>query len=371
VALAALSACGLDLRVVETIGLPATTTTSTSSTTTTTRPKPTTTTSVVRPATTSTTRKVKPVGTPPPAPPSTPAPLTGLPMEPVAAGRPVLVVKIDNAPKARPQVGLNQADVVFEEGVEGGITRFAALFHSSDSITVGPVRSARSTDIALVSPLNRPLFAYSGANDVFKRYVAGAPLVDVGVERCPAQYHRDDARSSPYNLFSTTRGLFDLAPTDSRRPPALFSYRAPGEAAAGPGARPVSHARALWQGSAKLTAAAWDWDATAKGWRRTQNDEAHVDAAGRQVIPPNVIFQFVTYRDTGLVDSSGTSVPEAEVVGEGNAWVLSGGLLIPARWSKSDASSITRYVDGSGAEVRLAPGRTWVELVPPGNGDAF
>jgi DUF3048 family protein len=371
VALAALSACGLDLRVVETIGLPATTTTSTSSTTTTTRPKPTTTTSVVRPATTSTTRKVKPVGTPPPAPPSTPAPLTGLPMEPVAAGRPVLVVKIDNAPKARPQVGLNQADVVFEEGVEGGITRFAALFHSSDSMPVGPVRSARSTDIALVSPLNRPLFAYSGANDVFKRYVAGAPLVDVGVERCPAQYHRDDARSSPYNLFSTTRGLFDLAPTDSRRPPALFSYRAPGEAAAGPGARPVSHARALWQGSAKLTAAAWDWDATAKGWRRTQNDEAHVDAAGRQVIPPNVIFQFVTYRDTGLVDSSGTSVPEAEVVGEGDAWVLSGGLLIPARWSKSDASSITRYVDGSGAEVRLAPGRTWVELVPPGNGDAF
>jgi hypothetical protein len=292
-------------------------------------------------------------------------------MDPVAAGRPVLVVKIDNAPKARPQVGLNQADVVFEEGVEGGITRFAALFHSADSVPVGPVRSARSTDIALVSPLNRPLFAYSGANEVFERYVADAPLVDVGVKRYPAHYQRDSARSSPYNLFSATRALFELAPSPHRPPPALFSYRRPGEAAAGPDAKPVTHARALWQGATKSTAAAWDWDATAKGWRRTQNDEAHVDAAGRVVTPPNVIFQFVDYRDTGLVDSSGSSVPEAQVVGEGDAWVLSGGLLIPAHWSKPDAASVTRYVDASGADVRLAPGRTWIELVPPGNADAY
>ena len=372
VALAALTACGIDLRTVETIGMPATTTTSTSSTTTTTRPpppKPTTTTT--RPATTSTTRAARPVAAPPPAPPAIVGPLTGLPMDAAAARRPVLVVKIDNAPMARPQVGLNQADVVFEEGVEGGITRFAALFHSADSVPVGPVRSARSTDVAIVSPLNRPLFAYSGANEVFERYVADAPLVDVGVKQYPTQYHRDAARSSPYNLFTATRTLFELTPPGSRPPPALFSYRGPGEAAAGPGARPITHARALWQGAAKSTAAAWDWDPTARGWRRTQNDEAHVDAAGRQVTPPNVIFQFVNYRDTGLVDSSGSSVPEAQVVGGGEAWVLSGGLLVPARWSKSDASSVTRYVDASGVEVRLAPGRTWIELVPPGNGDAY
>src|SRR5207237_3959294 len=126
-----------------------------------------------------------------PAPPTTAAaPLTGLPMDIVRARRPVLVVKIDNAPKARPQIGLNQADVVFEEGVEGGITRFAALFHSEMSKPVGPVRSARSTDIKIVSALHHPLFAYSGANALFKQYVHDAPLVDVGVDNYADRYHR-------------------------------------------------------------------------------------------------------------------------------------------------------------------------------------
>jgi hypothetical protein len=383
------SACGTDFLRVETVNPPPTTTTSTS-TTTTTRPKPTTTTT--RPkaptSTTATTRpkpKVAPPTTagtlppgfgpagPPPAVPAPPtmaaSPLTGLPMDIVRSRRPVLVVKIDNAPKARPQIGLNQADVVFEEGVEGGITRFAALFHSEESKPVGPVRSARSTDIKIVSALHHPLFAYSGANALFKQYVHDAPLVDVGVDNYPDRYHRDTGRSSPYNLFSETEELLKLAPDGSVAPPALFAWRAPGAAPSGPGAHAVTHARVWWQAS-KMTEAIWDWDPTAKGWRRTQNGETHVDAAGRQVTPANVVVQFVTYHDTGLVDSSGTSVPEADVVGEGDAWVLTGGMLIPCHWSKASNTEITHYTDASGAEVRLARGKTWVELVPPSQGEA-
>jgi hypothetical protein len=279
------------------------------------------------------------------------------------------VVKIDNAPKARPQIGLNQADVVFEEGVEGGITRFAALFHSEESKPVGPVRSARTTDIRLLSALRHPLFAYSGANATFQRSVHEAPLVDVGVDAHPDRYHRDSARPSPYNLFSDTDLLFDLAPDGSVPPPALFAFRSPAAAPSGPGARAVSHARVFWQAS-KLTEALWDWDATAKGWRRTQNGEVHVDGAGKQVTPANVVVQFVTYHDTGQVDSTGTAVPEADVVGEGDAWVLTGGMLIPCRWSKASDTDITRYTDASGTEVQLARGKTWVELVPPGQGEA-
>jgi hypothetical protein len=380
------SACGTDLLRVETIN-PAPTTTST---TTTTRPKPTTTTTVA-PSTTTTTRSTK-VAVPPTAPaagpgtgrpasaplaaPDVPAapttaasPLTGLPMDIKRSARPVLVVKIDNAPKARPQIGLNQADVVFEEGVEGGITRFAALFHSEESKPVGPVRSARTTDIKLLSALRHPLFAYSGANATFQRYIGEAPLVDVGVDAYPDRYHRDDARLSPYNLFTDTTTLFDLTPDGAVPPPALFSFRSPGAAASGPGAAPVSRARVWWQAS-KLTEAIWEWDATAKGWRRTQNGEVHVDSTGRQVTPANVVVQFVTYHDTGQVDSTGTAVPEADVVGSGDAWVLSGGMLIPCRWSKASDTDITRYTDSSGAEVKLARGKTWVELVPPGQGEA-
>ncbi len=386
------SACGTDLLKVETIN-PAPTTT-TSSTTTTTRPKPKLTTTT-RAATSTTVTTLSTPGTPRPrakpkvpsavaAPPATKAttpaavpappttataPLTGLPMDIVRARRPVLVVKIDNAPKARPQIGLNQADVVFEEGVEGGITRFAALFHSEGSKPVGPVRSARTTDIRLISALRHPLFAYSGANAAFQRYVDQAPLVDVGFDAHADRYHRDSARPSPYNLFSETEKLFDLAPDGAVPPPALFSYRSPGAPPSGADARAVTHAKAWWQAS-KYTEALWDWDPTAKGWRRTQNGEAHVDGAGKQVTPANVVLQFVTYHDTGQVDSTGTAVPEADVVGEGDAWVLTGGMLIPCRWSKASDTDITHYTDASGAPVKLTPGKTWVELVPPNQAEA-
>ena len=279
------------------------------------------------------------------------------------------MVKIDNAPKARPQIGINQADVVFEEGVEGGITRFAALFHSEGSKPVGPVRSARTTDIRLISALRHPLFAYSGANATFQRYVHEAPLVDVGFDAHPDRYHRDSARPSPYNLFSETdssstwhrTGRCRLRPCSPGAPPAR-RRRAPD-------ARAVSRARLWWQAS-KYTEAIWDWDQTAKGWRRTQNGEAHVDGAGKQVTPANVVVQFVTYHDTGQVDSTGTAVPEADVVGQGDAWVLTGGMLIPCRWSKASDNDITRYTDASGAAVKLTPGKTWVELVPPSQAEA-
>src|SRR5688500_2411294 len=112
-----------------------------------------------------------PTTTAPPAPtPTSGAPLTGLAVtDPAKVARPALIVKLDNAPKGRPQEGINQADVVVEVGVEGGITRFAAIFHSQDIPEVGPIRSARSTDIAIASELNRPLFAYSGATATLAR----------------------------------------------------------------------------------------------------------------------------------------------------------------------------------------------------------
>src|SRR5438105_8962329 len=118
-------------------------------------------------------------------------PFTGLPSGPAAPARAALVVKIDNAPKARPQAGINDADIVVEEGVEGGVTRFATLFQSHDSPSVGPVRSARSTDLLFAQQLGRPLFSYSGANAVFLDLVRKAPLVDVGVGRFPTAYHRE------------------------------------------------------------------------------------------------------------------------------------------------------------------------------------
>ncbi|MGH9267966.1 MAG: DUF3048 domain-containing protein, partial [Acidimicrobiales bacterium] len=277
--------------------------------------------------------------------------------------RPVLVVKIDNAPLARPQAGLNQADVVVEEMVEGGVTRLAVMFHSQDAGDVGPVRSARSTDVAVVSALNNPLFAYSGANGDFTSLVRAAPLVDIGVNTRPGLYRRVAGRPAPYNQFSTTDALFAQAAGEARPPEAQFTYRCGGSALTAAGAQPARGVRLVFQDRV-TTDVQYEWDAS--GWARTQNGTAHVDTAGVRVAPQNVVLHFAPYRDTGYVDQSGAPVPEAEIVGEGEAWIFTDGQVVQGRWSKPAPTAVPQYVDGAGKPVALTPGRTWVELPPPG-----
>jgi hypothetical protein len=293
-------------------------------------------------------------------------PLTGLPHDPAAPPRAALIVKIDNAPKARPQAGINDADIVVEEGVEGGVTRFATLFHSRDATSVGPVRSARSTDLLFARQLGRPLFSYSGANAVFAGLVSQAPLVDVGVGRFPAIYHRQAGRPAPYNLFSETRPMYDSAPDDKTPPPPLFSYRAAGEAPPAAGSEPAPRVQAVWKLNITTTVV-YAWDEASKTFKRTTDGAPHLDAAGAQVATDNVVFQVVGYRNTGLVDRSGAAVPEAELIGEGEAWVLTAGKLIKGHWSRPSDAQTTTYTLPSGEPIKLTPGRTWLELVPLGN----
>ena len=300
----------------------------------------------------------------PPAPSGPIAPLTGLPADAALLGRPALVVKIDNAPKGRPQAGINQADVVVAEKVEDGITRLFTVFHSADADPVGPVRSARSTDIVLAGALNRPLFAYSGTNAAFQALVNAAPLVDVGHTRAAPAYRRQSGRPAPYNLFSSTPALFGRAPAGAGPPSPLFRYRAAGAAPAG--GSPAAGVRIQYVGANVTTVVEYAWDPAAGGWARTQNGTAHVDAAGAQVAPANVVVQFAEYRDTGQRDTSGAEVPEAHLVGEGEVWVLTAGQLIRGRWSRPSEQAPTSWAH-AGGPIELTPGRTWVELPLPGS----
>lgn len=293
-------------------------------------------------------------------------PLTGLPLDPAGPARPALIVKIDNAPKARPQAGINEADVVVEEGVEGGVTRFATLFHSHDAPSVGPVRSARSTDLLFARQVGRPLFSYSGANAVFAELVRKAPLVDVGIGRFPASYRREPNRPAPYNLFSETKALFASGAGEVSPPPPLFTYRAVGEPLPEAGSEPPPRVQAVWKLNITTTVV-FAWDEASKTFKRTTDGAPHLDAAGQQVAPENVVFQVVGYRNTGLVDRSGAAVPEAELIGEGDAWVLTAGRLIKGHWSRPTDAQTTVYTYPSGDPIKLTPGRTWLELVPLGN----
>jgi hypothetical protein len=289
-------------------------------------------------------------------------PLLGTPGEP--PDRAAMGVKLDNTDNGRPQTGVGQADIVFEEMVEGGLTRLLAVFHSQDPDDLGPVRSARSTDLTVLAELGWPLFAWSGANPTFRAAVEDADLADVGYSAVPDAYRRDSDRRAPYNLFADPAELRDAVDAGAP-PPMLFAYRAADEPLSGTDALPASGFRA----STLATSIDWTWNASTGLWERTQNDTPHLDSAGERVAVPNIVVRATPYRDSGVRDSTGAVVPEAVAVGQGDAWLLSDGKAQPARWSKTSDDAPTLYTTTDGQPLRLTPGQTWIEMLPPGTGE--
>jgi len=265
--------------------------------------------------------------------------------------RPSLVLKIDNHPRARPQVGINQADIVWEELVEGSITRLAATFHEQVPTVVGPVRSARTGDIDLISQLNVPLFGASGANSGVLGALADAPVINVNA-LVAAGYFRADGRRAPHNLFAQPYPLYTYG-ADAGIPSQLMRYRKVGAPAAGVQAAGVD----IDWGNTQVT---YRWNGS--GWVRNQNGTVHVDSAGLAVAPPNVIVQITQYGISGADAES----PEAITVGSGQAFIYTGGNVIEGTWSRTNATDRIVYRDANGAEVLLAPGRTWIAIAPAG-----
>jgi hypothetical protein len=294
-----------------------------------------------------------------PAPPTTAAeparmPLTGAPLAfgEVAPDRPALVVKIDNVECAhRTQVGLNTADIVFEEVVEGRLTRFAAVFHSQDSDPVGPIRSGRSQDVDMLSGLNRPLFSWSGGNAGTNAVIASSDLIDLSAQANGGGYFRTRSCGSPHNLFNNTSALFAQAPPEAGRPTPLFDYLEPDEV---PGGSDASFAEL----KVGVVSVRWDWDAASGTYVRTENGRPHVLADGSQVSTNTVVV---------LANEYGTSSynrisPEAKSVGEGDAAVFSAGKVVLGRWSRADRTSPITLTTPEGASIEITPGRTFVEM---------
>jgi hypothetical protein len=296
----------------------------------------------------------------------TTAPLTGLP-QPDAAKRTrvALVVKIDNVEPARPQAGLTSADVVFEEMVESGLTRLAAVFQSNDADLVGPVRSCRSSDVDIASALNHPLFAYSGGNTRFVGLIRAAALTDVGADLQGGAYFRSHG-IPPDNLYTRTTSLFPLAPAGSAAPAPLFTYRVTGQPVAGAGAAPAVHVDVHFPAAL----ATWDYDAASQTYKRSQNGTADVVQGGQQIGAANVVVQMTPYETDGYAVGEGITpappIPKADTVGTGNALIFTGGSVINAHWAKAAPTAVTAYTDAIGVPIALTPGPTWVEFAPIG-----
>lgn len=299
------------------------------------------------------------------------SPLTGLvTADPAAEAHPAVTVKMDNSPEARPQAGINQADVVYEVKVEG-ITRYALVFHSVLRDDVGPVRSARSSDIDLVADLSTPLFVWSGGNAGVTGEVLAAArngiLTNASFDVAEGFYYRSRDRRAPHNLYVNLVPLVaERAPAGQGAPAPIFTYRTEGAAIGGVGVLPVAGISVDY---GQRQVVEYVWDAGRQGWARYQADARHprprsatVDADGVQVVPPNVIVQFVEYG----VSAADSRSPRAVTVGEGEAIVLTAGTATPARWSRPSADQPARFTDAAGVPIALTPGRTWVALAETG-----
>jgi hypothetical protein len=288
--------------------------------------------------------------------PGPPALLTGIPIADADLfDRPALVVKIENAPEARPQAGIDKADVVFEEVVEGGVVRFLCVYQSQDAGDLGPVRSLRPVDPDIVSAIGG-LFAYAGGAPQFEKLIKKAPVRLVGINQLEKAYVRRKDRKAPHNLYATSEDLYKGAKSSDKPPPQLFHYGEPG----GVG---LSHMTVVMGG---LTTADWDWDPAQSRFKRTTNGTAHVLENGAQLAFANVIVQYVRYSNTTSVDPAGFPVPTAAVIGKGRALVLSGGKRIDAAWSKAAPLDVTEFTDPAGGPITLTPGPTWIMLAPIG-----
>lgn len=290
---------------------------------------------------------------------SSTAPLTGLPATGSSAerSRPALFVKIENSPDARPQTGLESADVVYEVVAEGGITRFAAVFHSTDPGDVGPIRSVRGQDPDLAGPL-QGLAVFAGGIPDYVQQI-GATAQDLSTSSSLGEgppYRRDTARRAPHNLFGSAAGFWALArsPYDEA-PRALFTYGPPTA-----GATPATSVSIDFSPQAKVS---WSWDGSA--WRRSQGGRPFTVTGEGRIGAANVLVQSVDVRDTDVLDPAGNAVPISTLVGSGEAQLFRNGQVLRGTWSKDDRDSRTTFT-ANGEQIRLEPGRTWVELVPTG-----
>jgi len=296
-----------------------------------------------------------------PTPPT--QPLTGLPLaaDDPSARRPALFIKVENAYEARPQSGLDKADVVYEELVEGGMSRFAAIFQSRDPGEVGPVRSVRPMDPPLAAPL-KGLAAFSGGIGPF--IVALDEVAqDLSAEKLgeAPPYHRAPSRVAPHNLYVNAKGLWPKAGTPYNRPPLpLFEYGPLPDA----GARPAGAVRMSFSDMDQDSRNSWRWDGRA--WNRLQNGRPFTVAGSGILSATNVLIERVLVHDTPYIDAAGLRVPESIVVGSGNGTLLRDGKATDVTWSKPRPESPTDLMSSSGQPVKLKPGTAWVELVPVG-----
>jgi hypothetical protein len=289
-------------------------------------------------------------------------PLSGLPAPGgTVPQRPAMAVKVDNYPAARPQSGLDKADVIFEEPVEGGITRYVAVFQCQDVALVGPVRSARNIDIGILGQLGTPLLAHVGGINPVIANIDASPLVNVDIGNSNSLMIHPAGKVPPDSDYTSSAIVYGTHPSMTTPPQPLFTY----SSAVPAGGTPVSTVNIDYSGTSNVT---WKWNPASKTFLRYYNGTTpDMLANGTQDAAANVVVQYVQvsygpwYENSlGGLEVQADLYPNAS----GTAVVYRNGVAIQGTWHRSTLGSPTQFVDAQGTPITMQPGQTWVELVP-------
>ena len=277
------------------------------------------------------------------------SPFTG---EPVSSLNRILAVKIDNIVYARPQTGLTHADIVYVLPVEGGLSRFLAVFSSDYPPVIGPVRSAREDDLQLLRQFGRPAFAYSGATATLLPYIHHtARIIDL-YAGIASGYYRDNHRIAPYNLYTHSRQLLKQAPHASRAHDIGFRFGPPPPGGKITRSASVSYPAASFR---------FTWSAAKARWLVSMDGKPAVTTDGGRLSPATVVIQHTTVRTSRFLEY-GKPPPYAESVGSGTALVLRGGRAWTTHWSRPAADGGTTFTTASGQRMTFARGQVWLVL---------
>jgi hypothetical protein len=277
------------------------------------------------------------------------SPFTG---EPVQALGPVLAVKIDNIVLARPQTGLTSADIVYVLPVEGGLSRFMAIFSSRFPPVIGPVRSGREDDIELLRQFGRPAFAFSGAQPQLLPVIEHSRIVDL-YDGIVSGYYREQSRVAPYNLFARSPVLLTESRGATKAHDIGFRF---GPAPAG------GRATASLSVSYPAASFTFRWSPGISRWLVSMDGAPAQTTDGGQLRPATVVIQYTTVGTSRFLERSARP-PYAQSTGAGTAVVLRGGHAYTVHWSRPLADGGTTYTLASGARMSFAEGQVWVVLI--------
>jgi len=300
--------------------------------------------------------------------------LTGLPGPDDAQLKPILVVKIENNSIVRPQTGLDRADLIFEELVEGGASRFAAVFQSNIPDEVGPVRSVRHVDVSLAAPI-ADVFAFSGGAKRTMKYVGlELPTTMSQVREGAPGMNRKPGVSAPNNLFLDTKQMFSGVaeydtPSSGFFVPSPMSGAVPVPSSSATAApvvpAPVGKAvNTVEVAFSTLAKPNWKWNAADKLWMRSEGSNPFNNIDGSQFGTNNLVIIEIREVDAGYKGSTGGYVPRSVTSGSGRGWVLSNGQAVEVKWNKPSVVSQMELSDTNGNPFTMPTGRTWVELLP-------